>query len=92
MKVFYDKDCDLSLIKGKNVAIIGYGNQGRAQGPTHVVIRGFEFLGFGVELHDHGFRHYAGFHHDGVPRATRARPPDPRPMRAAPCRIRRACG
>jgi len=23
MKVFYDKDCDLSLIKGKNVAIIG---------------------------------------------------------------------
>ena len=24
MKVFYDKDCDLSLIKGKTVAIIGY--------------------------------------------------------------------
>jgi len=30
MKVFYDKDCDLSLIKGKNVAIIGYGSQGHA--------------------------------------------------------------
>ena len=30
MKVFYDKDADLSLIKGKNVAIIGYGSQGHA--------------------------------------------------------------
>ena len=31
MKVYYDKDCDLSLIKGKTVAIIGYGSQGHAQ-------------------------------------------------------------
>ena len=30
MKVYYDKDCDLSLIKGKKVAIIGYGSQGHA--------------------------------------------------------------
>jgi len=30
MKVFYDKDCDLSLIKGKTVAILGYGSQGHA--------------------------------------------------------------
>ena len=30
MKVFYDKDCDLSVIKGKTVAIIGYGSQGHA--------------------------------------------------------------
>ncbi len=30
MQVFYDKDCDLSLIKGKTVAIIGYGSQGHA--------------------------------------------------------------
>lgn len=30
MQVFYDKDCDLSLIKGKNVTIIGYGSQGHA--------------------------------------------------------------
>ena len=30
MKVFYDKDADLSLIKGKKVAIIGYGSQGHA--------------------------------------------------------------
>jgi ketol-acid reductoisomerase len=30
LKVFYDKDCDLSLIKGKTVAIVGYGSQGHA--------------------------------------------------------------
>jgi ketol-acid reductoisomerase len=30
MKVFYDKDCDLSIIKGKQVAILGYGSQGHA--------------------------------------------------------------
>lgn len=30
MKVFYDKDADLSLIKGKTVAVIGYGSQGHA--------------------------------------------------------------
>ena len=27
MKVFYDKDCDLSIIQGKKVAIIGYGSR-----------------------------------------------------------------
>jgi ketol-acid reductoisomerase len=31
MKVYYDKDCDLSLIQGKQVSIIGYGSQGHAQ-------------------------------------------------------------
>lgn len=30
VKVYYDKDCDLSLIKNKSIAIIGYGSQGRA--------------------------------------------------------------
>ncbi len=30
MKVFYDKDCDLKLIKSKKVAVIGYGSQGHA--------------------------------------------------------------
>ena len=30
MKVYYDKDADLSLIKGKNVTIVGYGSQGHA--------------------------------------------------------------
>ncbi len=30
MKLYYDKDCDLALIKAKNVAIVGYGSQGHA--------------------------------------------------------------
>ncbi|MBS0510804.1 MAG: ketol-acid reductoisomerase [Proteobacteria bacterium] len=30
MKVYYDKDADLSLIKGKQVTIVGYGSQGHA--------------------------------------------------------------
>lgn len=30
MQVYYDKDADLSMIKGKKVAIIGYGSQGHA--------------------------------------------------------------
>lgn len=31
MKVFYDKDADLSLLTGKRIAVIGYGSQGHAQ-------------------------------------------------------------
>jgi ketol-acid reductoisomerase len=30
MQVYYDKDCDLGLIQGRKVAIIGYGSQGHA--------------------------------------------------------------
>ena len=30
MNVYYDKDCDLSIIQGKKVAIIGFGSQGHA--------------------------------------------------------------
>lgn len=30
MNIYYDKDCDLSIIKSKKVAIIGYGSQGHA--------------------------------------------------------------
>ena len=31
VKVYYDKDADLGMLKGKTVAIIGYGSQGHAQ-------------------------------------------------------------
>jgi ketol-acid reductoisomerase len=31
MKMYYDKDADLGLLKGKKVAIIGFGSQGHAQ-------------------------------------------------------------
>ncbi len=30
MKVYYDKDADLNLIKKLNVVIVGYGSQGHA--------------------------------------------------------------
>lgn len=30
MNIYYDKDADLSIIKGMTVAVIGYGSQGHA--------------------------------------------------------------
>ncbi|MGH1471389.1 MAG: ketol-acid reductoisomerase [Cellvibrionaceae bacterium] len=45
MQIYYDKDCDLSIIQKKKVAIIGYGSQGHAHaqnlkdsGVTNVVV------------------------------------------------------
>src|SRR5688572_33273139 len=29
--IYYDKDCDLSVLKNKTIAILGYGCQGHAQ-------------------------------------------------------------
>ena len=29
-RIFYQKDCNLSLLEGKKIAIIGYGSQGHA--------------------------------------------------------------
>ena len=29
-KIFYQEDCNLSLLDGKKIAIIGYGSQGHA--------------------------------------------------------------
>ena len=28
MRVYYDRDADINLIKGKKVAVVGYGSQG----------------------------------------------------------------
>ena len=30
LNIFYDKDCNLDLIKSKNITILGYGSQGHA--------------------------------------------------------------
>lgn len=30
MQVYYDKDCDISIIQGKKVTVVGYGSQGHA--------------------------------------------------------------
>ncbi len=35
-KIFYDKDADLSVLKNKTIAILGYGSQGHAQPKTCV--------------------------------------------------------
>ena len=32
-KMYYEKDCDLSVLNGKKIAVIGYGSQGHAQQP-----------------------------------------------------------
>ena len=37
-KIFYEQDCNLSLLEGKTIAIIGYGSQGQFKGfrmPCH---------------------------------------------------------
>ncbi len=45
MRVYYERDADVNLIKGKNVAVVGYGSQGHAHamnlrdsGATNVVV------------------------------------------------------
>jgi ketol-acid reductoisomerase len=51
MKVYYEKDADLSLIKGKKVAIIGYGSQGHAHAQN---------------LNDSGVKVVVGLRQDGA--------------------------
>ena len=51
MKVYYDKDADLSLIKGKKVAILGYGSQGHAHA---------------LNLHDSGMKVTVGLRKSGA--------------------------
>jgi len=51
MKVYYDKDADLSLVKGKKVAIVGYGSQGHAHA---------------LNLNDSGVKVTVGLRKDGA--------------------------
>jgi ketol-acid reductoisomerase len=51
MKVYYDKDADLSLVKGKKVAIVGYGSQGHAHS---------------LNLHDSGVKVTVALRKDGA--------------------------
>jgi ketol-acid reductoisomerase len=50
MKVYYDKDADLSLVKGKKVTILGYGSQGHAHA---------------LNLHDSGMKVTVGLRKGG---------------------------
>lgn len=58
LPVYYDRDCDPDLIRGKRVAIIGYGSQGRAQA---------------LNLRDSGVREMRIGLRDGSPSAEVAR-------------------
>jgi len=51
MKVYYEKDADLSLIKGKKVTIVGYGSQGHAHA---------------LNLHESGVKVTVGLRRDGA--------------------------
>jgi ketol-acid reductoisomerase len=51
MKVYYDKDADLSLVKGRKVAILGYGSQGHAHA---------------LNLHDSGVKVTVGLRKGGA--------------------------
>jgi ketol-acid reductoisomerase len=51
MKVYYDKDADLSLVKGRKVTILGYGSQGHAHA---------------LNLHESGVKVTVGLRKDGA--------------------------
>ncbi|MEC9374768.1 MAG: ketol-acid reductoisomerase [Pseudomonadota bacterium] len=54
MQVYYDKDCELSIIQSKRVAVIGYGSQGHAHA---------------CNLHDSGVDVTVGLRPDSVSRS-----------------------
>ena len=58
MRVYYDADCDINLIKDKKVAILGYGSQGHAHA---------------LNLRDSGANHIAIALRDGSPSAQKAK-------------------
>jgi len=57
MRVYYDRDCDINLIKDRKVGIIGYGSQGHAHA---------------LNLRDSGARNLAVGLRDGSPSAAKA--------------------
>ncbi len=57
MRVFYDRDCDVNLIKDKKVAILGYGSQGHAHA---------------LNLRDSGAKNLVVALRDGSPSAKKA--------------------
>ena len=57
MRVYYDRDCDVNLIKDKKVAILGYGSQGHAHA---------------LNLRDSGAKNVVVALRDGSPSAKKA--------------------
>ena len=58
MRVYYDRDCDINLIKDMNVAILGYGSQGHAHA---------------LNLRDSGAKNVVVALRDGSPSAAKAK-------------------
>ncbi|MEM8570073.1 MAG: ketol-acid reductoisomerase [Pseudomonadota bacterium] len=57
MRVYYDRDCDINLIKDKKIGIVGYGSQGHAHA---------------LNLRDSGVKSVAVALRDGSPSAKKA--------------------
>ncbi|MEM9138874.1 MAG: ketol-acid reductoisomerase [Pseudomonadota bacterium] len=57
MRVYYDSDCDINLIKTKNVAVVGYGSQGHAHA---------------LNMRDSGVKNVAAALRPGSPSAAKA--------------------
>ncbi|MCL4189533.1 MAG: ketol-acid reductoisomerase, partial [Rhodobacteraceae bacterium] len=57
MRVYYDRDCDVNLIKDKKIAILGYGSQGHAHA---------------LNLRDSGARNVVVALREGSPSAAKA--------------------
>ena len=58
MRIYYDKDCDLSIAQHRNVAILGYGSQGHAHANN---------------LRDSGVENLVVGLYDGAPSAVKAK-------------------
>ena len=57
MRVYYDRDCDINLIKDRNVAVVGYGSQGHAHA---------------LNMRDSGVKNVVAALRDGSPSAAKA--------------------
>ena len=47
-KMYYEKDCDLSVLNGKKIAVIGYGSQGHAHHRTSEIPAAMSSLAFAM--------------------------------------------
>ena len=63
MRVYYDRDADVNLVKGKKLAVVGYGSQGHAHamnlrdsGATDVVVALREGSGSAAKAEGAGFK------------------------------------
>ena len=88
MRVYYDRDSDLNLIKAKKVAVVGYGSQGHAHllnmrdsGVKEIAVAlrpgfrlGQEGRGRGDQGDDGRRRRQMGRHRDDADARTNCRP------------------